>query len=292
MATPETPGPRAQRVKLGAELRRLRTLAGLSGREVARRTGISQAQVSRMENGEVVPSLPEVRGWIAALRLPREHTRGLEGMAEAALNEVTLIKDRLRAGLPAFQADVRSLESTTRVLLNYQPYMVPGLMQTPDYMRCVFGYANPADDIASAIAVRVARQAILHEPSRSFEFIITESALRWTPVSATAPVLSAQYDRLAVLAGLANVEIGIIPSGVPMTTSQPPGFVVYDERDEGEQPFVIIELPHAAIYASDTADIDVYRDKLSALRRSARYGPEAVAFIRDISSTIYQAKDT
>jgi hypothetical protein len=56
--------------------------------------------------------------------------------------------------------------------------------------------------------------------------------------------------------------------------------VIYDERDEGEQPFVIIELPHADIYASDTADVEVYRHKLAALRQSALQGPNALAFMQ------------
>lgn len=291
MATSEAPGPRAQRAKLGAELRRLRALAGLSGREVARRTGISQAQVSRMENGEVIPSLPQVRSWVAALRLPKEQTRGLEGMAEAALNEVIRIRERVGEGLENVQQDTRQLESTTLVLRNYQPYMIPGLLQVPDYARCIFEFLDPSADIALAIARRMERQAILYDPSRSFEFLLTESALRWHPASATAPVLAAQLDRLTVLAGLANVELGILPSGVPMTTAPSCGFVIYDQRTEGGQPFVNIELPHAQILVSDTADIEVYRDKLAIYRQSALYGAEAASFINNQQISTNQAKE-
>lgn len=286
MATSETPGPRAQRVRLGAELRRLRRLAGLSGREIARRTGISQAQISRMENGDVVPSLPDVRAWVAVLRLSREHTRDLESLAVAALNEYTLIKDWQRAGLAALQQDVREMERTTRVLHNFQAEMVPGLLQTPDYARCVAEIVSPGGDIPAAIAARMERQAILYDPSRSFEFILAESALRWRPANAGVPVLAAQYDRLAVVAGLANVDIGILPSGVPMESTLSPSFVLYDVRDEGYPPFAAVELPHKYERAWEPTAVEAYRDTLSALRRPALYGPEAVAFINHLRNQV------
>jgi transcriptional regulator with XRE-family HTH domain len=280
MATEETPGPRAQRVRLGAELRRLRALAGMSGRELARRSRISQPQISRMERGEIPPSLPEVQRLIAALGLPKEHTRGLTRMAEDALNEYTLLKDWRRAGLAALQADIRTQELATRVLRDYSPYVIPGLLQTPDYARCLHELFSPSGGTAAAfIAGRLERQAILHDPSRRFEFIMTESALRWRPVNAAPPVLSAQYDRLTVIAALANVEIGIIPAGVPMHTWPTAEFIIYDERDEGYPPFVVIELPHEYRRAFEPADVALYRDKLAALRQSALSGAEAVDFI-------------
>ncbi|MGW4247460.1 helix-turn-helix domain-containing protein, partial [Nocardia sp. NPDC004722] len=39
------------RQQLGAELRRLRDIAGISGRELAKRVGISQSTLSRIEAG-------------------------------------------------------------------------------------------------------------------------------------------------------------------------------------------------------------------------------------------------
>ncbi len=55
-----SPEPQSQRRALGAELRRLRDLAGLSTREMAPKVGISSAGVTRTEAGTRVPSLPEV----------------------------------------------------------------------------------------------------------------------------------------------------------------------------------------------------------------------------------------
>jgi len=46
--------PRARRHQLAAELRRTRLLAGLSGRDLAQATGVSQSTISRAERGQAV----------------------------------------------------------------------------------------------------------------------------------------------------------------------------------------------------------------------------------------------
>ena len=250
--------PRVQRQRLGAELRRLRTLAGLSGREVGRRTGISHPNVSRIENGSKVPSLPEVKAWARAVGLPGEDLARLTGMTEAALNEVTTYRDRLRAGLTAMQQDVQELEATTRVLRNFSAVVIPGLLQTADYARHVLelSFIEPPDDLEDAVAGRLARQSIIADPSRHFEWIMTEAALRWRPAGLEPGVAAVQYDRIQVIASLSNVAIGVVRTGTPMKAVPWCGFVLYDVRDPGYEPFVIVETPHAAVYASDPADIE------------------------------------
>jgi transcriptional regulator with XRE-family HTH domain len=278
--------PRVQRQRLGAELRRLRTLAGLSGREVGRRTGISHPNVSRIENGGKVPSLPEVKAWARAVGLPDGDLARLTGMTEAALNEVTTYRDRLRTGLPAMQQNVRELEATTRVLRNFSGVVVPGLLQTADYARHVLelSFLETPDGLEDAVAGRLARQSIIADPTRQFEFIITEAALRWRPTGLEPGVLAAQYDRIQVVASLTNVAIGVVRTGTPMKTVPWCGFVLYDVRDPGYQPFVIVETPHAAVYATDPADVEFYREHLAAIRQAAVFGDQAIAAVRSASA--------
>ena len=50
--------PRARRHQLAAELRRTRMRAGLSGRNLAQATGVSQSTISRAERGQAVERAP------------------------------------------------------------------------------------------------------------------------------------------------------------------------------------------------------------------------------------------
>jgi transcriptional regulator with XRE-family HTH domain len=273
--------PRTQRARLGAELRRVRTLAGLSGRQLAQAAGISQPTVSRIERGESVPSLREVAAWADAAGVGPERRELILGMAEAAVNEVTTLRARLSSGLPAVQEEVRELEAATRTLRNFQPGIIPGLLQTAAYARRILTLADAAADVGSAVAARLGRQQILHEPGRSFEFLLTEAALRYRPGS--REVLTAQLDHLAALVTLETISFGVIPADAEMHAITRCGFVLYEDRIDGQPPFAIIETPHASLYANDPVDVEVYRRQLAAFRQSAVYGAEALEFVRRIA---------
>src|SRR5579863_6591428 len=78
---------REQAQRLAGELRRLRDLSGLSGRELARRMGTNQSRVSRIESGATVPSLPEVSAWASAIGASTGVHDSLVALAEAASTE-------------------------------------------------------------------------------------------------------------------------------------------------------------------------------------------------------------
>lgn len=276
------PRPRAQRARLGAELRRLRMLSGLSGREVARRIGVGHASVSRIENGQQVPSLPEVTAWSEAVAAPDDARAFLVALVEAALNEVETWRARMRTGLPTMQNDVRELEATAATLRCFQPTIVPGLLQTAEYARRVFTLVDVigAGDYAAAVAERMQRQQILYEHGRQFEFILTEAALRWWP--APPPVLGAQLDHLSSVATLNNVSVGVIPVGAQMQAIPWCGFNLYESRLDDQPSFVAIETAHAGLVVSDPDDVAIYRNQLELLRSSALYDDEARTMLATI----------
>lgn len=87
-------GPVEECRRLGAELRLLRDLKGLGGREMARRIGISQSKLSRIELGAALPSEAEVTAWAEALGAPEETERLLETLTDAVRIEA---ESRLRS---------------------------------------------------------------------------------------------------------------------------------------------------------------------------------------------------
>ena len=291
--------PRAQRGQLGAELRRVRMLAGLSGRQLARAAGLSQSAVSRAERGESVLSLPEVTAWADAAGVSGDRRAVLLALAEAAVNEVATFRLRLRGGLAAAQDSVGDLEASARVVRNFQPGIIPGLLQTADYARRIMALADTGHDggLAAAVAARLARQQALHDPARSFEFVMTEAALRyrpgapdilaipdgWPAAALTEQALTGQLDHLAAVVTAQTISFGVIPADAEMHAITRCGFILYEERTGGQPPVAVIETPHAALTASDPADIALYRDQLARLRQSAVYGADALGIVRSIA---------
>ena len=74
---------------------------------------------------------------------------------------------------------------------------------------------------------------------------------------------------LASVATLETVSVGVIPADAEMHALTQTAFILYEDRIDDRPPFVKVETPHASLSASEPADVQVYRDRLDAYRRSA-----------------------
>ena len=277
--------------RLGDELRRLRVSAKLSQYAIAKAIGASQPTVARMEAGEAVPAWRQVRAWVRECQsrepgLAPVDMAALRALTDAALHEVTPFRVRLRDGLAAMQRDVRALEATTRTLRNFEPAIIPGLLQTAAYAQRVLDFYGDGQEVALAVQQRMDRQVILFEPGREFEFLVTEASLRFRPGGGDVlPLLRAQLSRLEQVVTSPGITFGVIPSDAVMHTI-PRGFVLYEDRTNGEQPFVIAEDVHGAAYVSERLDVEFCRSQLERLRLSTLHGDEAVAFVREVAESL------
>jgi transcriptional regulator with XRE-family HTH domain len=273
------------RQQLATELRRLRDLAGVSGRDLAQRIGISQSKVSRIESGAVVPSLPEVTAWGKELGVSVETQERLTALTETAYDEVHPWQEALqRRG--NLQNKVQDLESTATRTYTFQPALVPGLLQTAEYARRViamFHRQYGGSDPAAEVAGRLHRQLALYEEHRSFDFLITETALRWRPGPVALQL--AQLDRIASVSTLENVSMGLVPLDVEATTLTTHNFVIY-EGEDGADATVTVETIHADMAVDSTEHVDLYRSRWSLLRQSALFGDEAREFLRDVAADL------
>jgi transcriptional regulator with XRE-family HTH domain len=276
--------PRAKRQRLAAELRQLRESAGVSGRELAQRIGTSQSKVSRIESGVTMPPVPAVERWAYAVGASAEVRARLTAMTEAAFAEI----QAWRAELPVrghLQDQIERREAAARTVRVFQPSVVPGLLQTAEYARRVFGLFHvpyEADDLARAIAGRLNRQLALYDQDRRFAFLITEAALRWRP--GPPKILHAQLDRISSLTTLENVSIGLIPCDVEATTGIPTGFDILDGPD-GETA-VTIETHHANLIITEPGDTGEYEQVWSLLTEMAVFDEHARVMLGRIQAAI------
>ncbi len=285
MTDEETNKPSTKRKRLGAELRKQRKLAGFSGRSLAARIDVSQAKLSRIELGETVPSLPEVRAWVSVVGASDELLAQLTALTEAALTDVEAWRDVFEPGLPRLQQSVGEAEAASGTLRSFQPTLVPGLLQTAEYARRVFTLVDVTgeQDYQAAIAQRLDRQQTLYDTTKYFEFLLTEAVLRWRPGPPT--VLVAQLDRIASVATLDNVSLGIVPFDTEATAVPWHGFTLYEDRGDHD-PYVAVEAQHAYITVSDPQDIEFYRTQLARLRETALVGDDAREFLASVAEKI------
>ncbi|MFJ4652534.1 helix-turn-helix domain-containing protein [Nocardia sp. NPDC088792] len=273
------------RQQLGAELRRLRDLAGISGRELAKRVGISQSTLSRIEAGHVVPPLPQVLDWAEAVGAEQDCQQSLRALTEAAHSPEVQDWAASLADRPHLQDDVRAFEEDAQVVRNFQPSLVPGLLQTADYARRVFATFDPPyapDALAAALAARLDRQRVLYDPAKRFEFLITEAALRFRP--GPHRVLLAQLDRIISIETLDSVGIGVIPQDIEASTTIPHGFVIYENEDHA---IASAEPIPGNMVTRGPELVDAHRRRWAALTRMAVFDTDARAFLADLRDEIH-----
>ena len=276
----------SNRHRLAVELRRLRDRAGLSGRQLAERIGISQSKVSRIESGLTVPSSPEVAAWAGAVKASGAQIDLLTVLTDAVYTEVHPWNTALREQIH-LQDEIREIENRSRAKLTYEPSLVPGLLQTAEYARRVFTMFDPAyaeQDIPAVVAGRLDRQVALFDPAQRFAFLITEGALRWR-VGPT-PVLLSQLDRIASLSTLENVSVGLIPHAVPALIHAPHGFVIFESIDRDADALVMVETVHANLTINDSLHVALYRRQWSLLEKMAVFGDAAREMLAVIAAGI------
>jgi len=219
------------RIDLGSQLRQLREAAHLSGKELAERLRWQPSKVSRLENARQTATEDDVVVWAQAVNASPDTTDKLIRQSLALLERHDDWKQRHRSGLAALQEDIRDLEARTKLFRVFEPGIVVGLLQTSEYARHVFRkvkrlYSAP-DQIDAAVRVRMQRQEILYDRTRSFRFVVTEAALRTSP--APPDVMRGQLDRLLAVSTLPNVEFGVIPFDAELPSSPINGFWIYNE---------------------------------------------------------------
>ncbi|MGW5681748.1 DUF5753 domain-containing protein [Nonomuraea sp. NPDC003754] len=107
------------------------------------------------------------------------------------------------------------LEAGAESMLTWQNVMVPGLLQTADYARGVFGSGHPLvtvtpTDVESAVQARMRRQRLLDGPSPLVvNALIDESVLRRR--FGSPEVMRDQLRHIIEVAQLPHVSVRIVP---------------------------------------------------------------------------------
>lgn len=218
----------AARRRLAERLRALRVGAGLSTTQLAHRLGWSQAKVSRIETATHGVAPGDVRSWAEALDVPTAQVEQLVEHAWAASIEVRSFRRELAAGYASGQAAAGQREAQATLLRSFQHLVVPALFQIRPYAVALFQRARPiAQDAEPATDARLARQRILDDLERRFEWVVTEAALWWRP--ADWAVQAEQIRAVAAAATRPNVDLRVLPLDAQAPTFYH-SFTVHDER--------------------------------------------------------------
>ncbi len=263
------------REALGQRLRDLRRDAGLSGRELATRTGWQSSKVSKIEYGKQTPSEPDIRSWC-------QHCGALDQVDDliATVRGIEAMyvewRRRLRTGTRRRQEALIQLEAETTLFSWYEPVLIPGLLHTAEYaaavLRQVIAFYEVPDDLEAGVAARMERQQILYRGTQRFHFILAQQAL-YTGVGDHS-IMVGQLDRLLTILSFPRVRLGIVPttSSYRVPTNQ---FIMFDDR------VVHVEAVSAELAITQPREIALYIKAFRVLSELAVYGVEAGRLVRE-----------
>ncbi|GCD43856.1 helix-turn-helix domain-containing protein [Streptomyces paromomycinus] len=203
--------PTERQRRLGAELRKLRLAAGLSGDRAAALIDADRQRMSHIESGRV--------------DVPRNglyHLLRSYGCAEGPLFEalMAMAQDRGKGWWDAYRdvmdrraLDLAELEARSTAIRMHEPSVVPGMLQTADYARamCVMAEGTDRNEaIDRYVDFRIARQHIIGPGTGTpYHAVIHEGALR--TLIGSADIMRRQLRRLIEVARLPHVTIQVFP---------------------------------------------------------------------------------
>lgn len=267
--------------ELGAELRKRRKEAGLTEAELGRQLGWSASKVARCEFGQVKLNTIDVITYLAFCDVYGKRSVELRAMCrEAELTTSHWIR-RHELGLPE---TIRSLifhEATADVSTCYEPNLIPGLLQTEDYIRARTTERWPNWDPALAVRIRKQRQRIVHRPSPGqFVFFIHENALRL--IVGGAAIMHDQMLALLLLDGLQHVAIHIVPAAAGAQAILGGPFRLLEWADHG--PLVYLDGPTCGLFLEDSEYVEDYRALIPVLADIALNEGQSREFLAAMAS--------
>jgi transcriptional regulator with XRE-family HTH domain len=280
------------RRQLAARLKELRDGTGFTLTEVAERLEINQGSLSRIENGERGTSPVRVRALLDLYGVDDDTQRSdVLDLVRADKEQQKPWWRKYSTVLTATRYDgYLALEAGATYLANYQPMLVPGLLQTEDYARSVISQMRmdlSPPEVESLVKVRMERQnsRLGGEHPTKLWAILDEAVLRRTIGS--AEVMREQMGKLTETSEQPNITVQLLPFSLGAHPGLYGPFVVLTFPDPTPN-LVWLENPKNSVYLESTEDVANYTEIFDQLRACALGPSETRNRIAQISKELGQ----
>jgi transcriptional regulator with XRE-family HTH domain len=274
------------RESVGARIKALRKSRGLTGKNLAEKTGLSAAAISKFENGLLRPTENFTEAVIQALDLSSSESYSLRELASFVNSQFarwTLSQNQVTTN----QNNIGIREKNSKTIRAYFNQVIPGLLQSEDYMRAVFQSLVQSDkgNLTQVVKSRLRRQNILNSKRTSLAFVLGEGALRTSFGSKS--ILKGQLKHLTeIIETRPSTEIRILPWQKVLNRFILDSFVIYDERT------VNIEVLKGELDLWTEDDVTYYVDTMNYLVSSSLSPAASKEFIKKVVHDLDNQEDS
>ncbi|MCX5526246.1 helix-turn-helix transcriptional regulator [Streptomyces bobili] len=277
--------PTERQKRLGVEMRKLRTAAGMTGEFAAGLLGVDRGKISNIESGTRAISAERLR--TLACNCDCDDEAYVDALVEMAQPAERGWWEQYRGSLPTGILDIAELEHHAVRIRSIHVVHMPGLLQSSDHAQAVFKAALPPlpeHEVALRIAHRLERQRILEgDTPTAYVGMLHEAALRMQ--FGGRKVARGQLEHLLAASERPHVTLRVIP----FEAGSFPGAgqtVVYLEGPVPRLDTVQIDSAHGPEFLYQEAQLSKYRTQLDWMEERALSPEESHGFIQDIANQL------
>ena len=267
--------PYVRRLRLADEVRSLRQDAALTQEQLGKRIGKSRADISRLESGHTV-DLADVLGILEALGVGGDRWTQIMTIAREA-SEAGWWESHKSMG--ERQTLIADLEAGASVIRAYEQTFVPGLLQTPEFVRARSVATATLEPVSGTVdgilAGRAGRQRMLRRPGGpTLEVIVDEVAVR--RLAAPADVAKKQLYHLATAVNKdPDITLRVLPvlALIKDFTVPRSAFTIFTYPDPGDPDVVAVDTVTSDLIITAKDQVAPY-DRLYERLREAALSPE------------------
>ena len=273
--------PLILRRRLRVELRNARNSKGLTQKDVASTLGWSPSKLIRIENGSVGVTIPDLKALLEEYGVSdRARIDELVEMSRRAREPGwTSFSDVLSKGLLTYL----SYEASAARTYQFQPSVLPGLLQTEEYTRAVLRDVTemPPDQHDRLWNVRQRRQELHDRENPPAMFFVLDEAVIRRRLGGPA-VMARQLRRLAEDAALPHVTLQVIPFSAGGHTGMTGPIVILQFADPNVDDIVYLEGTRGDLtFLDDPDEASRYLNDFFRLQERALSAVDSLALLND-----------
>lgn len=272
--------------RIGSALRKAREANNLTVGAACRRYGRSKSWLSTLENGLHPVDPQELADLLDFYNVHDAPLR--ESLLHLAGHDPEEIWQRARSGnISPAASDLASLEEDSALIRTFQTNVVPGLLQTREYMECIFeiGQANAVRNTDSLIDFRISRQDVLKQPDPPhYVPLISESVLQHR-VGDTS-VMRAQVRHLSEMARLDHVELRVLPNSAGAHHALAGSFHLLTLCPPGQLTVSVIEQFSQTLFVENDQDVTGHEEIFEQLLAQSFDASRSRELIERIASVL------
>ncbi|WP_117198879.1 helix-turn-helix transcriptional regulator [Nocardiopsis sp. TNDT3] len=267
----EQHGPIASRLLLGKALQQLRNEVGMSGAEVAKEMGFGAAKLSKIERGQAPITKADLHLFFEVLKVSEDVRPTLLELGAQSRRPRRNRTNTFEQELPGKNFErYLGLEEIAVGIKDWHPYLIPGLLQTPEYAHALIS-ANPLllpDQVKHLVQLRMERQRALRRENEPLQLwsIVEEYALR--RVIGDRQTRDDQLRHLLTMGQKPNINVQVIPESAGAHAGLDGAFAILDAGVH-LPPVVYIDSRGMNTYVEGVTDLAAYKATYDQIQSAA-----------------------